>query len=924
MASELALLKSMTFGSQVAEREQADLESYFVETSQWQRMAAGEIDIVYGPKGSGKSAIYSLMMRRAERFSKSNIAIVLAENPQGAAVFAALQRDPPEPDEFIGMWKLYFALILADALVKEKISNSATRMLISLLESAGLRRREPSLTLLLRTVLDYLKRIRVKPSIEFVATGPKFGAEISLTEPTTEERDRGFLSVDQLLHLASDAWTASKRSAWILLDRLDVSFEGTPDLEITALRALFKTYLDLAGLKGVQLKVFLRSDIWQRLAAGGFREASHITRYTTIIWDKSSLLSLIVRRMFQNDEFRRFYGVSGKSIAWPYEEQVRSFDLAFSTGGSQVRKLEALDWIIKHTSDGTGNTTPRDIIHLLNEARLCQIKALELTGKAHCQPLIGRDSFREALPEISKFRLENTVYAEYPSVESFIRQLERQKSGQTLESLSRIWSVPFEDCRLIAGTLVEIGFFQQERSTSAPRYRVPLIYREALRISARAEPEFGEHVLKLRLKEGLSQEDLAEAAGLSVESIMRIENGTEGLTRREQIAAIEGALKASKFIRMEKAIIERDQLSPKSIPAQHKFRRPTLRTNLPSQMTAFIGRESELQEIGSLLRHDRLVTITGMGGVGKTRLALQAARDELESYSDGVWFVELAALTEGSFVVRAIGSALSMRTAATFEAVVNHLKLLNLLLILDNCEHVIQELRSVAAAICRECPQVTILATSREDLGIGGERSYRLSSLSVPPDGAALTALEAVRYDAIRLFNHRAREADRQFTLTDENALIIIDICRRLDGIPLAIELAAARLKMLSPKQLRERLDDNFRVLTGGSRNALPRQQTLRALLNWSYDLLSPEEQKVLLALASLADWWTLDDAALALADAGMGTLEVFEAVASLVDKSLILTKSDGDIVRYGMAMSTRSFAIEKLVASRANSEQPE
>lgn len=324
--------------------------------------------------------------------------------------------------------------------------------------------------------------------------------------------------------------------------------------------------------------------------------------------------------------------------------------------------------------------------------------------------------------------------------------------------------------------------------------------------------------------------------------------------------------------------------------------------NLPLETTSFVGRDDEVAEVVALLASHRVVTLAGSGGVGKTRVSLHAAARVLEEFRDGVWLVELAPLGEGSYVPEAIAATLGVRLPNAVDpiaALIAALRPMRLLLLLDNCEHLVDESAAVAAAIVRSCPDVRILATSRQGLGIAGETIYRMPSLSPRA--------------AFDLFVARAEAADARFTASDENAPVIADICSRLDGIALAIELAAARVKILSPAQLQRRLDERFRVLTGGSRDVLPRQQTLRALITWSYDLLSHAERTLLARLAIFSGGWTLAAAEAVVADESLDGLEVFDGLASLVDKSLVSTELDDEQTRYRFLETTRAYALEKL-----------
>src|SRR3954470_3103690 len=259
--------------------------------------------------------------------------------------------------------------------------------------------------------------------------------------------------------------------------------------------------------------------------------------------------------------------------------------------------------------------------------------------------------------------------------------------------------------------------------------------------------------------------------------------------------------------------------------------------NLPVQLTSFIGRERELERLRALLADNRLVTLTGSGGAGKTRLALQVAADALAEHPDGVWHVDLAPLTDPELLPIAVARALGLPddpTRTTTETVVHRVGQKSVLLLLDNCEHLIAASAAFAETLLRSCPGATVLGTSREPLGINGETAWRVPSLSLPDAAAGHAGSEAVQ-----LFADRARQGRPGFAVTDENAAAVAEICRRLDGIPLAIELAAARVGVLTPVQIARHLSDRFRLLTTGSRTALPRQKTLRATLDWSYDLLT-------------------------------------------------------------------------------------
>jgi DNA-binding SARP family transcriptional activator len=271
-------------------------------------------------------------------------------------------------------------------------------------------------------------------------------------------------------------------------------------------------------------------------------------------------------------------------------------------------------------------------------------------------------------------------------------------------------------------------------------------------------------------------------------------------------------------------------------------------TNLPNPLTSFVGREPQVAEIKDLLQTSttRLLTLVGSGGSGKTRLALQVARQVAKLFEAGVWWVELAPVADPAFVPQAVAKVLSIRESSGqsfLESLISYLRSRQLLLVLDNCEHLIIACAQLAEALLQACPQLQILATSRETLGVTGEYLWPVPSLAVPEPSLPLGVDELKSYEAIQLFMERAKAIRPDFKLTPQNGPTVAQICRRLDGIPLALELAAARIKVLPPEQIAARLDNRFNLLTGGNRAALPRQQTLRATMDWSYELLEAEEQ---------------------------------------------------------------------------------
>ena len=344
--------------------------------------------------------------------------------------------------------------------------------------------------------------------------------------------------------------------------------------------------------------------------------------------------------------------------------------------------------------------------------------------------------------------------------------------------------------------------------------------------------------------------------------------------------------------------------------------------NLPQQLTSFVGRKRELAEIAKSLANNRLLTLLGVGGIGKTRLSLQVAGEMLDTFPDGVWFVELAPLTDAQLVPQAVASALGVKEEAgrpVIEALENHVSDRQLLLILDNCEHLLEALR-------RSCEAVTAIRSAAEDPDIEsrepacGGRDHL--------SGAGTRRARSIRddkpealtqYESVRLLVDRAVAAQPTFHVTEQNASAITEICRRLDGIPLAIELAAARLRGLSVDNIAARLNDRFRLLTSGSRNAIPRQQTLRALIDWSYDLLSEKERILFRRLAVFAGGWTLEAAEGVATGGALDRTSVLDLLVDLVDKSLVMVEAEG--ARYRLLETVRQYAEERLRESGETKE---
>src|SRR5580692_3799781 len=433
---------------------------------------------------------------------------------------------------------------------------------------------------------------------------------------------------------------------------------------------------------------------------------------------------------------------------------------------------------------------------------------------------------------------------------------------------------------------VRMGVHTGQAATTATGGLVGLDVHRAARVGAIA---YGGQVLLSETAAALVRDSLPPGAALRDLGAQRLKD----LGRPERIFQLDAAGLRAGF------------------PPLRSLGNPTLPNNLPAQLSAFIGRDREVAEVRALVAISQIVTLTGAGGSGKTRLALQVAAELLDGSGDGVWLAELAAVADGGAVPAAICQALGIGEQpgrAVLDGLLDALAFQFVLIVLDNCEHLTGACAKTAETILRRCPRVHLLVTSREPLGIGGESIYRVPSLSLPDPADPAPA----SCDAIALLAERAREQGVDLALDGDTLPLMVSVCRRLDGLPLAIELAAARLRSLSLAGLRDRLDQRFRLLTGGSRTALARQQTLRATVDWSYSLLNPAEKSLLRLLSVFAEGFDLD----AVEGVCGGDIEAFDSadlLGSLVDKSLVVAEPAGGALRYRLLETIRQFAAERL-----------
>ena len=443
---------------------------------------------------------------------------------------------------------------------------------------------------------------------------------------------------------------------------------------------------------------------------------------------------------------------------------------------------------------------------------------------------------------------------------------------------------------------------------------------------------FGDLLKYLRRRAQLTQRELAIAVGYSEAHLSRLEKNQ----RLPDLATLAALFIPALGLEEEPEIISRLlELAAitrgETLPSGGKFTvtqsvseelAETVETievpsNLPLQLTSFIGRETETEELKRLLQEEkfRLLTLVGAGGCGKTRLALQIAEQIVPDYPDGTWFVDLTPVTDSNLVPRTTAAILGIsesHSQETIKNLVNFLRPKKTLIVFDNCEQILTGVAPLIESLLRTCPQLQILTTTREVLNIAGEKQYHVSPLPTPPKDSALNVQDISAFDSVQLFVQRARNVRSDFDLTNENAANVAQVCRRLDGIPLAIELAAARVSLLRVHQIESQLNDRFTLLTGGHRT-LPRHQTLRAMVDWSHDLLSEEEQKFFRRLSLFSGGWTLDAANAVAADTASDS-PTLEILSHLVDKSFInVERLLGEEARYTMLETLREYAFDKL-----------
>jgi len=435
-------LEDISFGNQVAENEAGTLSSYFVETQAWKKLYAGEVDIIFGSKGAGKSALYTLLLANHENIFEQNIFLLSAEKPTGKTVFSDITDEPPtEEIEFVTLWKIYFCQLVVNWLIENELCMDEAREVADKLIDSGLIEETNTLRRLVNSAKTFAKNLMRVESLEGGATlEGGFTGKITFHTPSQEMKKDGYSSVDELLDTLDNHLNSVGKNCWILCDRLDVAFDQSEELEKNALRALFKAYRDIEEYNSIFLKIFLRDDIWSRITEEGFREASHITRVVTISWNSKSLLNLIVSRALQNNSVVEKYDNNPEEVLADYSKQ-KSFYYKMFPKQVDVgeRQSETFEWILS-------------------------------------------SSIKNAAYEVSKTRIEKTVFAEHPDLKNMIMAFDNKKAEHNIETLCYVWGVGEDEALSRATSLAEIGFFDLRAARNEKLYKIPFIYRFYLQV----------------------------------------------------------------------------------------------------------------------------------------------------------------------------------------------------------------------------------------------------------------------------------------------------------------------------------------------------------------------------------------------------------------------------------------------------------
>lgn len=481
------LLKTLSFGRSVAEHEQAELQRYFVQTHLWSRVRTGDIDIILGEKGCGKSAIFLLLQadQLALAVSKS-IYLIAAENPRGDAAFANLVDDPPADEREIELvWRVYFIVLVTKFLESRKSDSPAFIELYRILVNAGLMSSKAgSLIDLLKSVRLFVRKIRkvgIKLSIDQLTWAPEVTPEIEL-ESDFVRINEVTSQISLLFMKAEQALASAGLHVWILIDRLDIAFEQSAALEKNALRALLRTYSSLNAYEHINLKIFLRSDLFDRITDGGFREASHIEpKSTELAWDEDDILDVIIQRVISNTKLVSELKLNTDAVKKNFGAKEALFYRVFP---KEVQEVPTLKWILQNLTDGRGRYCPRDVIEFMTKLKNLQINAIEKGFSAPIGDMLFNEAlFEAAYDEVSAQKCKTILYAEYPDERRYIDALRNTKYEFPLAALAHLWGQNQEEAAVTAQRLIRIGFFVSKHNLKFGNLTVSSLYRPALDLS---------------------------------------------------------------------------------------------------------------------------------------------------------------------------------------------------------------------------------------------------------------------------------------------------------------------------------------------------------------------------------------------------------------------------------------------------------
>lgn len=482
--NKLDVLKSTNVGERIAENESEGLSKYFLKTYLWEQILENEVDIVFGCKGSGKSAIYNFLAGQDnEIFDRSGI-LALAENPRGTVAFKDLNTTPPTGEaEFKSIWKLYFVLIISQKLQEFKYNDKHLKIVLDKLQDSNLIPRRPGFTSLVKMVRDYISRATLESSLslnENTGLIDNISMKISLSEPSLKLADKGIVSIDYLFECLNNSLNDNGFKIWVAIDRLDAIFQENFKLEANALKTLFQVYIDLMGYENIRLMIFFRDDIWNRIIDDGFRESSHLTKKELITWDESALFHLIMSRFIKNENLLNYFDLKLEDVN-TREQQYDLFKKIFPKQTEQNGEFD-FNWLIKKIEDGNRNSSPRELIHLINLAIKQEIKFLIEEGEDKSDCFIREEALWRALREVSKTKLD-TVLSEYPKLQVFINRLKKKKIRSTPADLKIYWECSKKDVKIISDNLIKIGILRDEnefKPEKDPVYFIPFLYRYGL------------------------------------------------------------------------------------------------------------------------------------------------------------------------------------------------------------------------------------------------------------------------------------------------------------------------------------------------------------------------------------------------------------------------------------------------------------